>query len=107
MLDWEVFVNKINEDINNYCKQNSINLEECLKYLKSFVELNEQNADEGLRESFIPNLLKIKTIFYRLARYNENSIFFKIYNFLDKTYIGNINIKKDLHDIFTVFAIKE
>ena len=56
---------------------------------------------------FIPNLLKIKTIFYRLARYNENSIFFKIYNFLDKTYIGNINIKKDLHDIFTVFAIKE
>ena len=59
MLDWEVFVNKINEDINNYCKQNSINLEECLKYLKSFVELNEQNADEGLRESFIPNLLKI------------------------------------------------
>ena len=62
MLDWEVFVNKINEDINNYCKQNSINLEECLKYLKSFVELNEQNADEGLRESKLRYLVNTKIL---------------------------------------------
>ena len=41
MLDWDVFVNKINEDVNTYCEHNSINLEECLKYLKSFVELDE------------------------------------------------------------------
>ena len=59
MLAWETFVSRISDDLKSYCEHNDINLGECLKYLKSFIELEDSNADEGLKESFIPNLIKI------------------------------------------------
>lgn len=46
------------------------------------------------------------TIFYRLSRGNKDGIFFKIYKLLDGTWLGNRIIYKNLHDIMTVFAVK-
>lgn len=55
----------------------------------------------------LAHLMFISTVFYRLARGDENSIFFKIYKKLEGTRFGSIKIKKNLHDIITVFAVKK
>jgi SAM-dependent methyltransferase len=56
--------------------------------------------------SFIPHLLKIQTIFYRLSKQDYDSLYYKFYNILKDSYIGNITIRKNLHDIITVTAEK-
>ncbi|MBQ76780.1 MAG: hypothetical protein CMQ20_17375 [Gammaproteobacteria bacterium] len=57
---------------------------------------------------FIPHRLKLQTIFSRLSRDNHESIYFKIYETLKGTYIGDkISVRKNLHDIVTLFAKKE
>ena len=53
---------------------------------------------------FMPHLLKIQTIFFRLSRGNINSIHYRIFNVLNGSFFGNITIRKNLHDIVTVFA---
>jgi SAM-dependent methyltransferase len=56
---------------------------------------------------FIPHILRIRIIFHRLARANRNSIFFRISQRLRSTRLGEAKIKKNLHDIITVFAVKK
>ena len=68
-------------------------------------DYKEKIKDKTIKEK----LAKIVNVSQKITKHLESrpGNATKIYNFLDKTYIGNINIKKDLHDIFTVFAIKE
>ena len=57
--------------------------------------------------AFIGHSLFLKTIPYRLAQTNRSGIFFKTYQMLDKIPLGNIKIPKNLHDIITVFGVKQ
>lgn len=49
----------------------------------------------------------LSTVFYRLSRGNQRSIFFKLYKLLEGTWLGHKKIYKNLHDIITVFAVKK
>lgn len=59
MLEWSEFVEKLKDDINRYCKQNKINFDESISYLKSFIEKEDNYSEKGLNESFILNFIKI------------------------------------------------
>lgn len=52
------------------------------------------------------HLLFLSTIFYRLSRGSQNSIFFKLFKLISGTWLGRIKICKNLHDIITIFAVK-
>jgi SAM-dependent methyltransferase len=56
--------------------------------------------------TFIPHVLFLKTIPYRLARSNQQSLAYKVYGWLDKSPLGNIRIPKNLHDVITVIGVK-
>jgi SAM-dependent methyltransferase len=53
------------------------------------------------------HILLIKTIPFRLARGEKNSIFYSIFRMLEKTSVGGLKVRKNLHDLMTVFAVKE
>lgn len=55
---------------------------------------------------YITQLLFIKTALFRLSQNNKKSIFYYFYRMLNYTSFKNIKIKKNLHDIITVFARK-
>lgn len=57
--------------------------------------------------SFIGHTLFLKTVPYRLSRSNRKSFFYKVYQLLDKSPLGNIRIPKNLHDIITVVGVKK
>lgn len=52
------------------------------------------------------HLMFVSTVFYRLARGNSGSPFFRAYRRLEGTWLGSRRIRKNLHDIVTVFAVK-
>jgi len=56
---------------------------------------------------FIGNKISLKTIPYRLAHGNKDSIFHKVFTLLDRTRLGDISFRKNLFDIITVLGIKE
>jgi 2-polyprenyl-3-methyl-5-hydroxy-6-metoxy-1,4-benzoquinol methylase len=63
----------------------------------------------GLRvaeSKFIGHLLTVKTVFWRLSKGNVNSLAYRICRFLDGSFLGNLKIHKNLHDIITVLAVK-
>lgn len=53
------------------------------------------------------HILLIKTIPFRLSRGNRNSVFYRIFQMLENTSIGGMKVRKNLHDLMTVFATKE
>lgn len=53
------------------------------------------------------HLMFLSTIFYRLSRGNQKSIFFKTYKLMEGTWLGHRKIYKNLHDIITIFAVKK
>jgi 2-polyprenyl-3-methyl-5-hydroxy-6-metoxy-1,4-benzoquinol methylase len=55
---------------------------------------------------FIPHTLRVWIAFHRLAATNRNSPFYAIAQRLRTTWLGQIKIKKNLHDIITVIAVK-
>jgi 2-polyprenyl-3-methyl-5-hydroxy-6-metoxy-1,4-benzoquinol methylase len=55
---------------------------------------------------FIAHLLKVSTVFHRLARERKDSIFHRGFLALKDTGVGQLKIRKNLHDIITVFAVK-
>lgn len=73
---------------------------------KSMNNLLKMKGFKILGYKYIPHILKISTVFLRFAKGNKNSIFYKLYLALQDSFIGNIGIFKNLHDIFTVFAKK-
>ncbi len=58
------------------------------------------------RARFIGQVLQLKMVFYRLARGEPASPFYKVYQWLDRRPLGRFAIYKNLHDIITVFAVK-
>jgi 2-polyprenyl-3-methyl-5-hydroxy-6-metoxy-1,4-benzoquinol methylase len=55
---------------------------------------------------FIAHLLKIRTVFLRLSRGDRESVFYRAFQGLAGSALGNIKLRKNLHDIITVFAVK-
>jgi SAM-dependent methyltransferase len=55
---------------------------------------------------FIAHLLYLSTVFMRLSRGNRKSLLYRIYSALASHSLGRIRIKKNLHDIITLFAVK-
>jgi SAM-dependent methyltransferase len=55
---------------------------------------------------FIGHLLRVSTVFMRLAQENKKSPFHRIYLALENRSLGRMTFRKNLHDIITVFAVK-
>lgn len=71
------------------------------------LRLATDKAGFSLVESvFIAHLLRLSTVFLRLARANQRSIFYRIYRALANHPLGRIKFRKNLHDIITVFAVR-
>jgi len=60
----------------------------------------------ALEHRHIGHMLYIKTIFYRFAKGKSQSLPHRIYGPLEGSWLGNLRIRKNLHDIITVFAEK-
>jgi 2-polyprenyl-3-methyl-5-hydroxy-6-metoxy-1,4-benzoquinol methylase len=54
----------------------------------------------------IGHLLKLKTVFFRLSRGDRKSPYYRVFDRLNRSPIGDWKIYKNLHDIITVFAVK-
>jgi len=61
---------------------------------------------EVVEARFIAHLLRVSTVFLRLSRGNPKSPFYRIYSALEGRWLGRIKLRKNLHDIITVFAVK-
>ena len=55
---------------------------------------------------FVAHLLRIRIIFYRLSRGDRQSLFFRLSQWLEASALGEAKIRKNLHDIITVMAVK-
>jgi 2-polyprenyl-3-methyl-5-hydroxy-6-metoxy-1,4-benzoquinol methylase len=76
-------------------------------YSKRTLELLLRKTGFQLTDArFIPHILRIRIVFHRLARGNRNSIFYRIARRLRSTWLGDVKIRKNLHDIITVIAVK-
>lgn len=53
------------------------------------------------------HIILLKTIPFRLAKSTEGTFMYRLFNLLDRHPIGNIRIKKNLHDLITTFSVKE
>ena len=54
----------------------------------------------------IGHILKVKTVFFRLSRGDQSSPYYRIFERLNRSSVGDWKIYKNLHDIITVFAVK-
>jgi len=61
---------------------------------------------EVVETKFIAHLLRMSTVFMRLSRGDTQSLFYRIYRSLADRSLGRIKIRKNLHDIVTLFAVK-
>ncbi len=61
---------------------------------------------EVVETKFIAHLLRLSTVFMRLSRGDKKSLFYRIYLALANRSVGKIKIRKNLHDIITLFAVK-
>lgn len=73
---------------------------------KSLKVLCEENGFAVNKTCHLSQAITIPTIFYRLAHGNRNSFFGRVYQFLEKSPARKISIRKNLHDIITLFATK-
>jgi SAM-dependent methyltransferase len=55
---------------------------------------------------YLPHVLFLRTIPFRLSRNNESSVFYRWFEALNRNRIGRIRIRKNLFDIMTVFATR-
>jgi SAM-dependent methyltransferase len=61
---------------------------------------------DGIVFRYLPHVLQLMTIFLRLSQNGQIRFFYKIHKVLSATKLGRVQIRKDLHDILTVFAFK-
>lgn len=77
-------------------------------YSRDTLKLALEKSGYALEIStFIGHTLFLKTIPYRLSRSNKKSLFYKAYELLDKSPLGNIKVPKNLHDIITVVGVRK
>jgi 2-polyprenyl-3-methyl-5-hydroxy-6-metoxy-1,4-benzoquinol methylase len=55
---------------------------------------------------FIAHILKLRTVFLRLSKSDKNSLLYRMSMGLSDSAIGALKIRKNLHDVITVFAVK-
>jgi len=68
--------------------------------------LCEGNGFKVDKTCHLSQAIAVPTIFFRLAHSNRDSFFGKISQVLEKTFLKKVTIKKNLHDIITLFATK-
>lgn len=73
---------------------------------KSLRILCEHNGFKVKKTCHFSQAITIPTIFFRLSHSNRNSFFGRIHTLLEKTFLRRVTIKKNLHDIITIFAEK-
>lgn len=73
---------------------------------KSLFILCENNGFKMDKTCHLSQAIAIPTIFFRLAHSRRNSFFGKIGKLLENTILCRVAIKKNLHDIITLFATK-
>lgn len=56
---------------------------------------------------YMPQIIALKTIPFRLAKSMEGNLLYKLFQFLEKRRIGQLKIRKNLGDLITTFSIKE
>ncbi|MBN1104989.1 MAG: class I SAM-dependent methyltransferase [Deltaproteobacteria bacterium] len=57
--------------------------------------------------TFIGHTLFLKTIPYRLAQTRQRGLAYRAYQILGRSSLGNVKIRKNLHDIITVIGMKK
>ena len=76
-------------------------------YRKSTLALALERSGFRLSGSWhLPHRLFLKTIPYRLARGRQTGLAASAYRFLSRRAFGRIPIRKNLHDLITVFGVK-
>ena len=56
---------------------------------------------------YMTQVLFLKTVLFRMSQNNKKSIFYYLYTLLNRTPLKDIKMRKNLHDIITVFADKQ
>jgi 2-polyprenyl-3-methyl-5-hydroxy-6-metoxy-1,4-benzoquinol methylase len=56
---------------------------------------------------FIAHLLRAHTVLLRLAQSNTGSVFYRLYRMVEGSWLGKLTIKKNLHDVITVLAVRD
>ncbi len=74
---------------------------------KNLIEMLNISGFKVEKSMYLAQSLYLKTIPYRLSQNTKNSFSYRIFQWLDHCALGNIKIKKNLHDIITVFARKK
>jgi 2-polyprenyl-3-methyl-5-hydroxy-6-metoxy-1,4-benzoquinol methylase len=59
-----------------------------------------------LYHTYIGHLLSLKTVAYRLSHNRRPSLFYSLYKVLRRSPVGDVSIRKNLHDIITIVATK-
>jgi 2-polyprenyl-3-methyl-5-hydroxy-6-metoxy-1,4-benzoquinol methylase len=67
----------------------------------------EKSNFSVLSNHFIAHIMFIKTIFHRLSDGKSQGLFYHLYRLTENSLLGRIRIRKNLHDIITVLAVKK
>lgn len=74
---------------------------------RSLLGLLERVGMKVTDARYMPQIIMLKTIPFRLSKSTEDNVLYSLFKFLDKRPIGKLKIKKNLHDLITTFSIKE
>lgn len=74
---------------------------------RSLTALVEKAGFRVTGSRHIGHILKLKTVFFRLSRGDRNSPYYRVFERLNRSSIGDWKLYKNLHDIITVFAVKK
>ena len=73
---------------------------------KSLQQILEKNGFTFLKHEFIGHLMRLATVFFRLCKENKASVLYRLYEFFSRRPFKDLKVRKNLHDIITVFAVK-
>jgi SAM-dependent methyltransferase len=74
---------------------------------KSLKVLCEKNGFSVIKQAHYSQAITIPTIFFRLSHSNRDSFFGRIHTALEHSFLKKVTIRKNLHDIITIFAVKK
>jgi hypothetical protein len=72
----------------------------------SLIRVLEKMGMKVVDTRHLAQIILLKTIPFRLARNDEGSMFHRLFKILDKSRLGEIKVKKNLHDLITTFSVK-
>lgn len=74
---------------------------------KNLIKMLNISGFKVEKSMYLAQALYLKTIPYRFSQNTKEAFSYRIFQWLDHCALGNIRIKKNLHDIITVFARKK